>query len=131
MITARINFLQNNITVNLSQTPIRLRDDLQNIGVLTSQNLILLDNSRTLKIELYPKDSCGKYILRLIDKESDTLGAVNKLCYSIRCMDARDKTHFFYTLKNGDYNTISDAQRDADKMREQRKIKNRQNKKYR
>ena len=62
MITARINFLQNNITVNLSQTPIRLRDDLQNIGVLTSQNLILLDNSRTLKIELYPKDSCGKYI---------------------------------------------------------------------
>lgn len=73
MITARINFLQNNITVNLSQTPIRLRDDLQNIGVLTSQNLILLDNSRTLKIELYPKDSCGKYILRLIDKESDTL----------------------------------------------------------
>ena len=52
MITARINFLQNNITVNLSQTPIRLRDDLQNIGVLTSQNLILLDNSRTLKIEL-------------------------------------------------------------------------------
>ena len=122
MITARINFLQNNITVNLSQTPIRLRDDLQNIGVLTSQNLILLDNSRTLKIELYPKDSCGK---------SDTLGAVNKLCYSIRCMDARDKTRFFYNLKNGDYNTISDAQRDADKMREQRKIKNRQNKKYR
>ena len=46
-------------------------------------------------------------------------------------MDARDKTHFFYNLKNGDYNKISDAQRDADKMREQRKIKNRQNKKYR
>ena len=100
MITARINFLQNNITVNLSQTPIRLRDDLQNIGVLTSQNLILLDNSRTLKIELYPKDSCGKYILKLIDKESDTLGAVNKLCYSIRCMDARAKTRFFYNQYN-------------------------------
>ena len=79
MITARINFLQNNITVNLSQTPIRLRDDLQNIGVLTSQNLILLDNSRTLKIELYPKDCCGKFIFRFIDKESDTLFYVNKL----------------------------------------------------
>ena len=131
MITARIQFLQNSLTADLSQIPIRLHDDLQHIGVLTPQDLILLDNARTLKIELYPEDNRGERILDLIDKKSDTLGAVNRLCYSIRCMDARDKTHFFNSLESGEYSTLSEAQQSADKMREQRKIKNRQDEKCR
>lgn len=131
MITARIQFLQNSLTADLSQIPIRLHDDLQQMGVLTPPNLIMLDNARTLKIELYPEDNRGEYILDLVNKKSDTLGAVNRLCYSIRCMDARDKTRFFNKLDNGEYNTLSEAQQDADKMREQRKIKNRQDEKCR
>lgn len=131
MITASIQFLQNSLTADLSQIPIRLHDDLQRIGVLTPQNLILLDNARTLKIELYPEDNRGERIIDLVNKKSDTLGAVNNLCYSIRCMDARDKTRFFNNLDNGAYNTLAEAQKDADKLREQRKIKNRQDEKCR
>lgn len=127
MITARIQFLQNSLTADLSQSPIRLQDDLQHMGVLTPPNLMLLDNARTLKIELYPEDNHGEYILDLINKKFDTLGAVNRLCYSIRCMDVRDKMRFFNSLDNGEYSTLSEAQQDADKMREQRKIKNNRN----
>ncbi len=131
MITARIQFLQNSLTADLSQIPICLHDDLQHMGVLTPQDLILLDNARTLKIELYPADNRGERILDLIDKKTDTLGAVNRLCYSIRCMDARDKKRFFNNLEKDYYNTLSEAQQDADKLREQRKIKNRQDEKCR
>ncbi len=131
MITAGIQFLQNSLTADLSQLPIRLKDDLQHMGVLTPPNLILLDNARTLKIELYPEDNRGERIVDLVIKNSDTLGAVNHLCYSIRCMDARDKTRFFNNLDNGAYNTLAEAQQDADKLREQRKIKNRQDEKCR
>lgn len=131
MIVARIQFLQNSLNADLSQLPISLQDNLQRMGVLTPPNLMLLDNARTLKIELYPKDNRGERILDLIDKKSDTLGAVNRLCYSIRCMDARDKTRFFNSLENGEYSTLSEAQQSADKLREQRKIKNRQDEKCR
>lgn len=131
MITARIQFLQNSLTADLSQIPIKLHDDLQDMGVLTPQNLILLDNARTLKIELYPEDNRGERILDLVNKKSDTLGAVNRLCYALRCMDLKDVTKFFENLDNGEYNTLSDAQRDVDKMRENRKIKNKKKEKER
>lgn len=127
MITARIQFLQNSHNADLSQLPIRLQDDLQHMGVLTPLNLMLLDNARTLKIELYPEDNRGERILDLVNKKSDTLGAVNHLCYTIRCMDSKDISKFFENLNNGKYDTLSDAQKDVDKMREQRKIKNRRN----
>ncbi len=127
MIKAQIQFLQNSHIADLSQLPIVLHEDLQHMGVLTPQDLIRLDNARTLKIELYPEDNRGERILDLVNKKSDTLGAVNRLCYTLRCMDARDVTKFFENLDNGKYETLSDAQKDADKMREQRKIKNRRN----
>lgn len=131
MIVARIQFLQNSLNADLSQLPISLQDDLQHMGVLTPPNLMLLDNARTLKIELYPEDNRGERILDLVNKKSDTLGAVNRLCYSIRCMDARDKADFFNSLENGDYNTLSEAQQSADKLRERRKIKHKENGKER
>ena len=127
MIVARIQFLQNSLNADLSQLPISLQDDLQRMGVLTPPNLMLLDNARTLKIELYPEDNRGERILDLVNKKSDTLGAVNHLCYTIRCMDSKDITKFFENLNNGKYDTLSDAQKDIDAMREQRKIKNRKN----
>ena len=55
MIKAQIQFLQNSHIADLSQLPIVLREDLQQMGILTPQDLIRLDNARTLKIELYPE----------------------------------------------------------------------------
>ncbi|MDR3823943.1 MAG: hypothetical protein Q3Y24_02340 [Clostridia bacterium] len=131
MIKAQIQFLQNSHIADLSQLPIVLREDLQQMGILTPQDLIRLDNARTLKIELYPENNRGERILDLVNKKSDTLGAVNRLCYTLRCMDVRDVTKFFENLDNGDYDTLSDAQHGADKLRGQRKIANKKNEHYR
>ncbi|MGN1201694.1 MAG: hypothetical protein ACI4RF_00250 [Eubacterium sp.] len=124
MITARVQFLQNSITADLSRIPVKLHGDLQSIGILTPQDLIMLDNSRTLKVDLYPEDYHGEQLLELVDRKSDSLGAVNKLCYTIHCMDSRDRNKFFESLDNNKYYTLSEAQHDADKLREQRRIKN-------
>lgn len=124
MIKAQIQFLQDSHIADLSQLPIVLREDLQHMGILTPPDLILLDNARTLKIELYPEDNRGERIVDLVNKKSDTLGAVNRLCYTLRCMDTRDIEKFFESLDSGDYSTLSDAQQGADKLRSQRKITN-------
>lgn len=123
MITAKIQFLQNSLVADLSCLPIKLHEDLQRMGVLTPQDLIRLDNARTLKIQLFPEDNYGEQLMYLIDTKSDTLGAVNELCHSIRCMDSRDKARFFDNLDNGKYRDLSGAQNDVDKMRTQRKRK--------
>lgn len=123
MITAKIQFLQSSVVADLSQLPIRLHEELQSMGVLTPQDLIRLDNSRTLKIHLYPEDNYGEQLLNLVDTNFDTLGAVNKLCHSVRCMDNRDKLKFFDNLDSGKYHDLSDAQNDVDKMRIQRRKK--------
>lgn len=124
MITAKVQFLQNSITADLSRLPIKLHEDLQSIGILTPQDLITLDNARTLKVDLYSEDYYGEQLLELVDRKSDSLGAVNKLCYTIHCMDNRDKNKFFEKLDDNRYYTLSEAQHDADMLREQRRIKN-------
>ncbi|MDY3031316.1 MAG: hypothetical protein SOS24_06100 [Clostridia bacterium] len=124
MITARVQFLQNSITADLSRIPVKLHEDLQSIGILTPQDLIMLDNSRTLKVDLYPEDYHGEQLLELVDRKSDSLGAVNKLCYTIHCMDNRDRNKFFESLDNDKYYTLSEAQHDIDRLREQRRTKN-------
>ena len=124
MITARVQFLQNSITADLSRIPVKLHEDLQSIGILTPQDLIMLDNSRTLKVDLYPEDYHGEQLLELVDRKSDSLGAVNKLCYTIHCMDNRDRNKFFESLDNNKYYTLSEAQHDIDRLREQRRTKN-------
>lgn len=125
LITAKVQFLQNSITADLSRIPVKLHEDLQSIGILTPQDLITLDNVRTLKVDLYPEDYHGEQLLELVDRKSDSLGAVNKLCYTIHCMDNRDKNKFFESLDKNKYYTLLEAQHDADKLREQRRIKNR------
>lgn len=124
LITAKVQFLQNSITADLSRIPVKLHEDLQSIGILTPQDLITLDNVRTLKVDLYPEDYHGEQLLELVDRKSDSLGAVNKLCYTIHCMDNRDKNKFFENLDNDKYYTLSEAQHDIDRLREQRRIKN-------
>ena len=124
MITARVQFLQNSITADLSRIPVKLHEDLQSIGILTPQDLIMLDNSRTLKVDLYPEDYHGEQLLELVDRKSDSLGAVNKLCYTIHCMDNRDRNKFFESLDKNKYYTLSEAQHDIDRLREQRRTKN-------
>lgn len=124
MIEARVNFLSNNAYIDLSRPPIELQEQLQSIGVLTNPNLIMLDNARTLKIELYADDTTGENILNLINKKKDTLGSVNRLCNHIRCMDYHDDMTFTENLENGKYSSLDEALKSAEKLREQRRIKN-------
>lgn len=124
LITAKVQFLQNGITADLSRIPVKLHEDLESIGILTPQDLIMLDNSRTLKVDLYPEDYHGEQLLELVDRKSDSLGAVNKLCYTIHCMDNRDRNKFFESLDKNKYYTLSEAQHDIDRLREQRRTKN-------
>ncbi len=124
MIEAKVNFLSNNAFVELSRPPLEVQEQLQNVGVLTNPNLIMLDNARMLKIELYADDTTGENILKLIDKKKDTLGSVNRLCNHIRCMDYRDDMTFSENLENGKYGSLNEALKSAEKLREQRRIKN-------
>lgn len=124
MITAGIEFLQNKTTADLSNPPIKLHEQLQNIGVLTPQDLILLDNARTLKIHLYPDNYRGEQLIKLVDRKSDSLGSINKLCYMINCMESRDADKFFKNLKEGKYYTVSEALHDVIKIRDHRRTKN-------
>lgn len=124
MIEARVNFLSNNAYIDLSRPPIELQEQLQSIGVLTNPDLIMLDNARTLKIELYADDTTGENILNLINKKKDTLGSVNRLCNHIRCMDYHDDMTFTENLENGKYSSLDEALKSAEKLREQRRIKN-------
>ena len=124
MITAKVQFLQNSISEDLSRIPVKLPEYLQSIGILTPQDLITLDNVRTLKVDLYPEDYHGEQLLELVDRKSDSLGAVNKLCYTIHCMDNRDRNKFFESFDKNKYYTLSEAQYDIDRLREQRRTKN-------
>lgn len=127
MITAEICFLDKSLVADLSRPPIKLHRELQDMGVLTPQDLIRLDNMRTLKIHLYPNDSRGEQIIDLVSTKSDTLGELSRLCYSVNCMDKRDADRFFENLDSGKYKTLAQAQHDTDEMRGQRRIKNKKN----
>ena len=127
MITARVEFLQNKALTKLSEPPMKLHERLQSIGVLTPQDMILLDNSRTLRVHLYPDNYHGEQLLKLVDRKADSLGTVNKLCYSINRMDSRDQDRFFRNLTEDSYYTLSQAQHGVSKICEHRRMKNRRN----
>ncbi len=124
MIIARINFLNNSLIADLSRPPVEVYDRLQRAGILTAPNLIMLDNARTLKIELFSEDNTDEKILGLVNKKSDTLGRLNRLCHLVDGMDYRDELKFIDSLENGKYNSLEDAVKDVEKLREQRRIKN-------
>lgn len=124
MITANINFLSQSADIDLSEPPAEVQKQLQHIGVLTVPSLIMLDNARTVKINLTADDMTGENILKIIDRKKDTLGAVNKLCGYVRRMDYRDDAAFSEKLENGEYSTLDEALKAAEKLKEQRRIKN-------
>ena len=124
MITANVNFLSRSADIDLSEPPAEVQKQLQRIGVLTVPSLIMLDNARTVKINLTADDMTGENILKIIDRNKDTLGAVNKLCGYVRRMDYRDDAAFSEKLENGEYSTLDEALKAAEKLKEQRRIKN-------
>ena len=124
MITADIRFLSNSAVVELSDAAADIQKKLQSIGVLTSPSVIMLDNARTLKIELTADDNTGENILKLVDFEQDTLGDVNRLCNYVCRMDYRDDMVFSEKLEKGEYKSLTEALKAAEKLKEQRRIKN-------
>ena len=123
MLKGKVHFLQQSIVLDLSNPPYTMQDKLQSIGILTPPNQIKLDNARTLKVELYPEDSMGERIDALIDKNNDTLGVVNKLCYCIYGMDYRSEVRFAEALDSGKTETIEEALKLAEKLREQQRLR--------
>ena len=64
MMTAKINFITNNLLVDMTCRETELRDSLQNIGILIMPSMITLDNRRTLQIQLKldPKEPMCPYM---------------------------------------------------------------------
>ena len=123
MLKGKVHFLQQSAILDLSDPPYTMQDKLQSIGILTPPNQIRLDNARTLKVELYPEDSMGERIDALIDKNNDTLGVVNKLCYCIYGMDYRSEVRLSDALDSGKAETIDEALKLAEKLREQQRLR--------
>ena len=123
VLKGKVHFLQQSAILDLSDPPYTMQDKLQSIGILTPPNQIRLDNARTLKVELYPEDSMGERIDALIDKSNDTLGAVNKLCYCIDGMDYRSEVRLSDALDSGKAETIEEALKLAEKLREQQRLR--------
>lgn len=74
MMTAKINFITNNLLVDMTCRENELRNSLQNIGILIVPSMIYLDNRRTLQIQLNANDEVGEIVKTLINTERDTLG---------------------------------------------------------
>ena len=123
VLKGKVHFLQQSAILDLSDPPYTMQDKLQSIGILTPPNQIRLDNARTLKVELYPEDSMGERIDALIDKNNDTLGVVNKLCYCIDGMDYRSEVRLSDALDSGKAETIDEALKLAEKLREQQRLR--------
>lgn len=124
MINARLSFPTSETVVDLSKPLYELQSQLRKANVLTHPNNITLDNSRMLKVELFAEDSTGENILDLVDTDSDTLGTVNRLCNLIRKMDYRDDKVFSEKIANGNYATLTEATRAAEKLNKVRRIEN-------
>ena len=124
MITANVSFLTSTATVDLSQSPALVRKNLNDIGVLTPTANIIRDNARTLKVELYAEDNTGENILSILDRNIDTLGTLNRLCNNIQTLDYRDDKVFTEKLDDGEFSSLTDALRMTEKLKEQRRIRN-------
>lgn len=124
MINARLSFPTSETVVDLSKPLYELQTQLRKANVLTHPNNITLDNSRMLKVELFAEDSTGENILDLVDTDSDTLGTVNRLCNNVQTMDYRDDKVFTQKLADGEFSSLTDALRMTEKLKEQRRIRN-------
>ena len=107
MMTAKINFITNNLLIDMTCRETELRDSLQNIGILIMPSMITLDNRRTLQIQLNANDEVGEIVKTLIDTERDTLGTVQRLCRSVYCLNEKHRAELIEMIENGEITTAA------------------------
>ena len=118
MMTAKINFITNNLLVDMTCRETELRDSLQNIGILITPSMITLDNRRTLQIQLNANDEVGEIVKTLIDTERDTLGTVQRLCRSVYCLNDKHRAELIEMIENGEITTAAEGIEAAKRLRE-------------
>ena len=118
MMTAKINFITNNLLVDMTCRENELRSSLQNIGILIVPNMIYLDNRRTLQIQLNANDEVGEIVKTLINTERDTLGTVQRLCRSVQCLKAKHRAELIEMIENGEITTAAEGIEMAKRLRE-------------
>ena len=107
MMTAKINFITNNLLVDMTCRENELRNSLQNIGILIVPSMIYLDNRRTLQIQLNANDEVGEIVKTLINTERDTLGTVQRLCRSVYCLNSKHRAELIEMIENGEKHSIT------------------------
>ena len=118
MMTAKINFITNNLLVDMTCRENELRSSLQNIGILIVPNMIYLDNRRTLQIQLDANDEVGEIVKTLINTERDTLGTVQRLCRSVYCLKSKHRAELIEMIENGEITTAAEGIELAKRLRE-------------
>ena len=118
MMTAKINFITNNLLVDMTCRENELRSSLQNIGILIVPNMIYLDNRRTLQIQLNANDEVGEIVKTLIDTERDTLGTVQRLCRSVYFLNEKHRAELIEMIENGEITTAAEGIEAAKRLRE-------------
>ena len=118
MMTAKINFITNNLLVDMTCRENELRSSLQNIGILIVPNMIYLDNRRTLQIQLNANDEVGEIVKTLINTERDTLGTVQRLCRSVYSLNAKHRAELLEMIENGEITTAAEGIEMAKRLRE-------------
>ena len=118
MITASVNFFENNVMTELTCKDIELSQKLTSIGVITPPSQIPLDNALTLKVFLQPDNEIGQMIYDIVDFDTDTLGDVRKLCRHIYCLNTHNKRKFRAMLENGEINFVSQGITAVQRLRE-------------
>lgn len=118
MITASVNFFENNLMADLTCKDIELSKQLTEMGVITPPNQIPLNNALTLKVFLQPDNEIGQMVYDIVDFENDTLGNVRKLCRHIYCLNSQNTRKFTAMLENGSIRTVNQGIAVAQKLRE-------------
>lgn len=118
MMTAKINFITNNLLVDMTCRENELRNSLQNIGILIVPSMIYLDNRRTLQIQISADDKVGEIVKTLINTERDTLGTVQRLCRSVYCLNTKHRAELIEMIENGEITTAAEGIEMAKRLRE-------------
>ena len=98
MMTAKINFITNNLLVDMTCRENELR--------------------RTLQIQLNANDEVGEIVKTLINTERDTLGTVQRLCRSVYCLNAKHRAELIEMIENGEITTAAEGIEMAKRLRE-------------
>ncbi len=122
MITAKVRFLANSLVAELTSRADEIRCGLEETGILTPLNLIKLDNARTLQVSLIPNDEIGELVVGIVNKKSDTLGNVQRLCRHIYCLNEQNRDTLLSKIRTGEINSVQKGIKYAEKLREYKNI---------